>query len=37
MKALGLILLALVLAGGWRLWQAVGSEVVLGAIIQWCG
>lgn len=37
MKALGLVALAIVLAGGWWLWQAVGPDVLLGAMIQWCG
>jgi hypothetical protein len=37
MKALGLIALAAVLAGGWWLWHVVGPEVLLGAMIQWCG
>lgn len=37
MKALGLIVLAAVLASGWWLWQAAGPDVLLGAAIQWCG
>jgi hypothetical protein len=37
MKALGLIALVAVLAGGLLLWQVVGPDVLLGAMIQWCG
>lgn len=37
MKALGLIALALLLAGGWWLWREAGPDVLLGAAIQWCG
>lgn len=37
MKVLGLIALAALLAAGWWLWQHVGADVLLGAMIQWCG
>lgn len=37
MKAMGLIALAAVLAGGWWLWRAAGPDVLLGVAIQWCG
>jgi hypothetical protein len=37
MKALGLLVLGLVLAGGWWLWQRAGADVLLNAFIQWCG
>lgn len=37
MKAAMLVALALVLAGGWWLWQRVGVDVVLGAALSWCG
>jgi hypothetical protein len=37
MKALGLIALVAVLAGGLWLWQVVGPDVLLGAMIRWCG
>ncbi len=37
MKALALIGVAALLAGGWWLWQVVGADVALGAVIAWCG
>ncbi len=37
MKALALIGVAALLAGGWWLWQRVGVDVALGAVIAWCG
>lgn len=37
MKALALVALAVVLAGGWWLWRHVGPDVMLGAVVAWCG
>lgn len=37
MKALALVALALLIGGGWWLWQRTGPELVLNALIQWCG
>lgn len=37
MKALLLIGFAALLAGGWWLWQVVGVDVALGAVVAWCG
>lgn len=37
MKAVGLGAFALVLAGGWCLWQRVGADVLLNSFVQWCG
>ncbi len=37
MKALALIGVAALLAGGWWLWQVVGVDVALGTVIAWCG
>lgn len=37
MRALGLVALALVLAGGWQLWQVQGPDMMLGAMMRLCG
>lgn len=37
MKALIVIAVAALIAGGWWLWQRVGVDVALGAVIAWCG
>lgn len=37
MKALALIGVAALLAVGWWLWQVVGVDVALGAVVAWCG
>ncbi len=37
MKAVAAIGLALVLAGGWWLWQRAGIDVALGSALAWCG
>lgn len=37
MKMLALLVLALLVAGGWWLWQRVGPDVLLNSFMQWCG
>lgn len=37
MKALALMGIATLLAGGWWLWRRAGVDVALGAVIAWCG
>lgn len=37
MKAFIVIGVAALLAAGWWLWQVVGVDVALGAVIAWCG
>ena len=37
MKVAGGIALALVLAAGWWLWQRVGADVLLNAMMGFCG